>query len=78
VLGFRQYYAATLTSKVGTPNAKDLAQVYLPSPWNHLESGILVALGLPLIVLKEPEIGGGVFDSCIFDFVKLIIDAVQS
>ena len=67
VLGFRQYYAATLTSKVGTPNAEDLAEVYLPSPWNHLESGILVALGLPLIVLKEQEIGGGVFDAGALD-----------
>ncbi len=67
VLGFKQYYAPTLTSKVDTPEAQDLKSVYLPSPWNHLESGILVALGLPLIVLKEDGIGGGVFDAGALD-----------
>ncbi len=67
VLGFQQYYAPTLTSKVNTPDAQESSAVYLPSPWNHLESGILVALGLPLIVLKENGIGGGVFDAGALD-----------
>jgi len=67
VLGFKQYYAETLISKVGTSNAQELPQAYLPSPWNHLEAGILVALGLPLIVLKEEGIGGGVFDAGALD-----------
>lgn len=67
VLGYKQYYAEIMISKVGTPNAQDIHQAYLPSPWNHLEAGILVALGLPLIVLKEDGIGGGVFDAGALD-----------
>src|SRR5207247_5435291 len=33
------------------------------SPWNQLEAGILVSLGVPLIVLKEDGVGGGVLDA---------------
>jgi hypothetical protein len=33
-----------------------------PTPWNQLETGILFGLGLPLFVLKQDKISGGVFD----------------
>lgn len=33
-----------------------------PTPWNQLETGILFGLGLPLFVLKEDGITGGIFD----------------
>lgn len=33
-----------------------------PTPWNHLEAGILYALGLPLLVFREPAVRGGIFD----------------
>ncbi len=32
------------------------------TPWNQLETGILFGLGLPLFVLKEEGITGGIFD----------------
>ena len=38
-----------------------------PSPWNHLEAGILFSLGLPLLVFRESGISGGVFDHGVTD-----------
>lgn len=33
-----------------------------PTPWNQLETGILFGLGLPLFVLRQERIVGGIFD----------------
>ncbi|MDZ4762768.1 MAG: hypothetical protein SGJ21_17040 [Alphaproteobacteria bacterium] len=33
-----------------------------PTPWNHLEAGVLFSLGKPLLVWKDPDINGGIFD----------------
>ena len=33
-----------------------------PTPWNQLETGILFGLSLPLFVLKQVGIAGGIFD----------------
>jgi hypothetical protein len=34
-----------------------------PTPWNQLETGILFGLGMPLFVLKQDGIEGGIFDA---------------
>ena len=39
----------------------------MPTPWNHLESGILFGLGLPLLIFRESRIEGGVFDPGVTD-----------
>ena len=41
--------------------------VSLPTPWNQLEAGILFGLKLPLLIFKEADIEGGVFDVGISD-----------
>lgn len=33
-----------------------------PTPWNQLETGVLFGLSLPLFVLKQERISGGIFD----------------
>ena len=38
-----------------------------PTPWNHLEAGILFRLGLPLLVFRESGIQGGIFDPGVTD-----------
>lgn len=64
ILGFEQFQATSGTWKRGTPDEKPLGAdpVSLPSSWNHLESGILYGLGLPLLIFREATISGGVFD----------------
>ena len=75
ILGFEQSYAETLIEKRGVPDPTDNTKtrekvsekVVMPTSWNHLEAGILFGLNLPLLVFKEPGIGGGVFDTGVTD-----------
>jgi hypothetical protein len=63
ILGFEQFCAIDGVSKPGTERqAKISDPKYFPSPWNQLEAGILYTLGLPLLILKEASIEGGIFD----------------
>ncbi|TCO78905.1 hypothetical protein EV699_12118 [Plasticicumulans lactativorans] len=63
ILGFAQFEAAGGTWKQGTPGERrEAGTVRFPSPWNHLESGILYGLSLPLLAFREPGISGGIFD----------------
>jgi hypothetical protein len=68
ILGYTQSLAPTLQIKPGIPiepgdearrNPKD---VKFPTPWNQLEAGILFSLRLPLMVLREKGVSGGIFD----------------
>jgi hypothetical protein len=64
VLGFEQYHAKGVTYRRGVRgHEKSLkGPVGFPTPWNHLEAGILYSLKLPILVFREPHIEGGVFD----------------
>lgn len=69
VLGFEQLWvesgqvkrrAAGKETRIDKPFA-------LPTPWNHVEAGILFSLGIPLLVFRESSVSGGVFDSGVTD-----------
>lgn len=71
ILGYKQITAARAvrhvtrkldddgTVEVTTETIRNYAA---PTPWNQLETGILFGLGLPLFILKEGGVSGGVFD----------------
>lgn len=68
ILGFGQFRADTGAQKPNTSGETLISSpTYFPSPWNQLEAGILFALGLPLLVFKESNISGGVFDNGVTD-----------
>jgi len=68
ILGFEQLYVETGIRKRNTAEAKTLDKpLLMPTPWNHLEAGILFGLKLPLLIFKEEGIEGGVFDYGISD-----------
>ncbi|WP_148639642.1 MULTISPECIES: hypothetical protein [Brachybacterium] len=67
VLGFEQMRAERAESKMGTPVARVLNNVSIPTPWNQLEAGILFALRLPLLIFRQPGITGGIFDNGVSD-----------
>lgn len=82
VLGFEQFQATSGAWKRGagvgageralSPNET----VSFPTPWNHLEAGILFGLGLPLLIFRENAISGGVFDNGVTDvFIHKMPDA---
>src|SRR5262249_27062792 len=68
ILGFEQFFAQSGLWKRNTPDASPLASpAPFPTPWNHLEAGILYSLGLPLLVFAEEGVVGGVFDRGVTD-----------
>src|SRR5438067_609241 len=44
ILGFSQLTVTEGISKAGTAREADIRSVGIPTPWNHLEAGILFAL----------------------------------
>lgn len=68
ILGFEQTRVFSGKHKVGTYREEEInSQLLLPTPWNHIEAGILFGLKLPLLIFKESGISGGVFDNGISD-----------
>ena len=65
ILGFEQFKATSGIWKLGTKEETRIAKgkpVSFPTPWNQLEAGILFGLKLPLLIFRESEVFGGVFD----------------
>ena len=51
---------------------RESGDILFPTPWNHIEAGILFGLKLPLLVFREDGIRGGIFDDGVKDaFVHL-------
>jgi hypothetical protein len=70
ILGFQQFVATAGVSKPGTTKARRLPRgrtEVFPSPWNHLEAGILFGMQMPLLIFREDPVRGGVFDDGVTD-----------
>jgi hypothetical protein len=68
IIGFEQLQVAAGVWKRGTDKERSAGAAFaVPTPWNHLEAGILFALQLPLLIFKENGIEGGVFDHGVTD-----------
>jgi hypothetical protein len=70
ILGFEQVRATAGIIKPGTKQQtpiKAQSPLSIPTPWNHLEAGIMFGLKLPLLIFKEPGVSGGVFDNGVTD-----------
>jgi hypothetical protein len=68
VLGFEQYRALDGISKPGTPGeSRQDSVTSFPTPWSHLEAGIMFGIGLPLLIFGEAGVSGGIFDSGVTD-----------
>ena len=78
ILGFEQLYLESGIKKRGTIEQADVQSMVLPTPWNDLEAGILYALGLPLLIIKEKGISGGIFDEGTSDRFIHCFDSFKS
>lgn len=69
ILGFEQLYVESGIRKrnIAGKEKKISNPVSIPTPWNNLEAGILFGLKLPMLIFKEENIEGGVFDYGISD-----------
>lgn len=69
ILGFEQMHvtAGTLKRRARNDRYVDVSErierpLRFPTSWNHIETGILFALGKPLLIMCEAGIKDGVFD----------------
>jgi hypothetical protein len=62
ILGLVQGRSRIGSNKTETKKGIPLPDSPSPTPWNQLEAGIAYAMGLPMMIVKEPGISGGVFD----------------
>jgi hypothetical protein len=68
ILGFEQCRADGGVLKPGTSAEKRVeTPLAFPSPWNHLEAGILFGLRVPILVFRGDGIAGGIFDNGVSD-----------
>lgn len=68
ILGFEQFTTKSGVLKRGTKEKRIIDyKISFPTPWNQLEAGLLFTLGTPLLVFKEKNISGGVFDPGVTD-----------
>jgi hypothetical protein len=82
ILGMQQMIVKDCIIKPGTQNENRRHDILLPTPWNHIEAAISVTLGLPILIISERGIEGGVFDPEITEEsvhqVELNIDSFDS
>jgi len=65
ILGFEQFEARGVVYRRGVMGKmkKLPGKTCFPTPWNHLEAGILFSHRLPILVFHEATVTGGIFDT---------------
>lgn len=70
ILGFEQIRITSGILKPGTEKEQIIGEdntISVPTAWNHLEAGVLFGLHKPLLIFRECNISGGVFDNGVTD-----------
>jgi hypothetical protein len=68
ILGFEQLRVTAGTIKSRSGRAEKIKKsISIPTAWNHLEAGVLFNHGIPIMIFKEPDVEGGVFDRGVTD-----------
>ena len=62
IMGFRQMEVRSAIEKPGTKYERARKRIYLPTPWNQIESGIAFTMHLPMLIVKEKGVVGGIFE----------------
>lgn len=62
ILGLEQLHVVDGRDKPGSDEEEHVEDVHLPTPWNHIEAGMAFMLDLPMLIIKEEGVEGGVFD----------------
>ncbi|MGO4694428.1 hypothetical protein AB4Z50_09110 [Paenibacillus sp. 2TAB26] len=62
ILGFPQLIVQKGISKPNTQQETSIKNKFLPTPWNHIESSMAFMLQLPMLVIRNQGVEGGIFD----------------
>jgi len=67
ILGFVQARSPQAVIKPGTNAERTATDVVFASPWNQLEAGMALIRSLPLFIICETGVTGGIFDDGVAD-----------
>ena len=62
IFGFKQLEVREGLWRSSTPEEKQVKDHFLPTPWNQFEAGMAAMLALPMFVVCESGVNGGIFD----------------
>lgn len=62
IYGPPQLRVARGSWRLGTPEERQLRDADFASSWSQIEAGMAVMLGIPMLVLRERDVTGGIFD----------------
>lgn len=62
IFGFKQLEVRDGLWRASTPEEKYVKDQYLSTPWNQIEAGMAAMLVLPIFVVCQREVDGGIFD----------------
>jgi hypothetical protein len=62
ILGFRDITIKNGSWRDGTAEETSLDGCYFSSAWSHIEAGMAIMMGLPVLLVSEGNIRGGLFD----------------
>src|SRR5471032_3074135 len=75
VLGLGRRYCEVAIDRYGSPKEEVRTDVYLPTPWNHLEAAMALQLGLPVLILKDQMVlAEGILDQALSDYIVFDFD----
>ena len=63
IFGFKELEVHDGVWRVGTPEEKQVKEMSLSTSWNQIEAGMALTLGLPLLVICQRGVAGGIFDT---------------
>jgi hypothetical protein len=62
ILGLKQLHINKGILKPNTKSERKITDIDLPTPWNHIEAAMAFALKIPILIIREENIEGGIFD----------------
>jgi uncharacterized protein YjbI with pentapeptide repeats len=62
IFGFKQLEVRDGLWRSSTPEERQIKDQYMSTPWNQLEAGMAAMLALPIFVVCQREVEGGIFD----------------
>ena len=77
--GFKQIEITNGKYRPGTEEAKPWDGKWLSTPWNEIEVGIGLAVGMPILLVHDSDINEGVFENGLSEcFVSKILSTEDS
>jgi hypothetical protein len=77
VFGFRQVEVLEGRLRPGTAAEERIQDLHMTSPWIQLEAGMAAMWGLPILLVSQPGVLGGIFDADVSDYLFQRVSLIE-